>query len=396
MTELELKERRMSLKAELNSLIARGESEKRELVEEENVRAGEIRAEIDNIGKQLEEIAEENRRLAEAEAKKNDNKPNKKEVRKMRLIRLINDVLSNRQFDEDVEKNIQEARSEMAKSGISAKGQIVLRTIQATEATKGQENVPEQKEGIELALRNNLVATKVGATYLGNLVGDVSIPTYNGSTVKWKGEVASAEDGQGEFGEVTLTPHRLTAFVDVSKQFLLQDSNDAEAMLIKDLGDAIREKLDGTIFGGIDVNAEADAPAKIYTATTEVAIANAAYSDVLALEEAIETKNGQNFLFLSSPKAKFTLKGIQRGNGLEVVYKDNEIDGYTTYSSNSVEKGAVIALDPRSLVIAQWGGIDITVDPYTKSTDGQVRLVVNAYFDAKMKSDRIAVLKYTE
>ena len=34
-------------------------------------------------------------------------------------------------------------------------------------------------------------------------------------------------------------------------------------------------------------------------------------------------------------------------------------------------------------VIAQWGGIDLTVDPYTKAADGKVRLVINAYFDAK-------------
>jgi hypothetical protein len=34
------------------------------------------------------------------------------------------------------------------------------------------------------------------------------------------------------------------------------------------------------------------------------------------------------------------------------------------------------------LIIGQWGGYDILVDPYTQATAGTVRLVVNCYFDA--------------
>ena len=40
--------------------------------------------------------------------------------------------------------------------------------------------------------------------------------------------------------------------------------------------------------------------------------------------------------------------------------------------------------DFSNLAIGQWGGIDLTVDPYTKAAAGQVRLVINAYFDAKV------------
>jgi HK97 family phage major capsid protein len=36
------------------------------------------------------------------------------------------------------------------------------------------------------------------------------------------------------------------------------------------------------------------------------------------------------------------------------------------------------------LAIGSWGDIEITVDPYTQATKGCIRLVVNAYFDAKV------------
>jgi hypothetical protein len=35
------------------------------------------------------------------------------------------------------------------------------------------------------------------------------------------------------------------------------------------------------------------------------------------------------------------------------------------------------------LCIAQWGGYDITVDPYSAAATNQVKIVINAYFDAK-------------
>lgn len=79
------------------------------------------------------------------------------------------------------------------------------------------------------------------------LVGNVSIPTYDGSTVGWAGEVDAAADGAGTFGEVELSPKRLTAYVDISKQFLIQDSVSAEALLRKDIVDAISNKLEATI-----------------------------------------------------------------------------------------------------------------------------------------------------
>jgi len=37
----------------------------------------------------------------------------------------------------------------------------------------------------------------------------------------------------------------------------------------------------------------------------------------------------------------------------------------------------------KDLVIGQWGGYDITVDPYTAAKNGMVVLTINAYFDAK-------------
>ena len=63
---------------------------------------------------------------------------------------------------------------------------------------------------------------QAGATYMSGLVGNLSIPVYSGSNVGWAGEVDAATDGAGKFSEVNLEPKRLTAFIDISKQFLIK------------------------------------------------------------------------------------------------------------------------------------------------------------------------------
>ena len=385
MNVLELKEKSLELRKQLAELIAHGQKEERELNEEETNTMAEVRKSIDEINAQIEEIEKENRNI-----QKNTIITENKEIRTMSLLKMINAVVEGRNFTEDEAKAIAEARAEFAKSGIAPKGQIVYRSIAATVEGSGKENVPEDKWNLEVAVRNNLVATKMGADFVSGLVGDVSIPKYAGSNVTWKGETATAADGQGAFSEITLTPKRLTATLDVSKQFLLQDSNDAEALLIRDLGAAIAEKLDETIFGA--GSGDTNTPAGLFNGVTgETALTAITYDDILALEEAVELANGSNYMFVVNPKVKFALKGTQMANGLQMVFDGDEIDGYKTISSNSVVTNGIICMDPHELVIGNWGSaFEIVVDPYTKAADGQVRLVVNAYYDAKLRGNKIA------
>lgn len=386
MTILELKEQSLNYRNQLAELIATGEKEERELNETEVNTMAELRKNIDEINSQIEALEEENRKLSKTEIKNNKIE---KEIRTMSLIKMINAVVEGRNFTEEEAAVMAEARADFAKSGIAPKGQIVYRSVAATVAGAGQENVAEDKWNLEVAVRNNLIATKMGADYVGGLVSDVSVPQYSGSNVLWKGETATAEDGQGTFAEVTLTPKRLTATLDISKQFLAQDSNDAEALLIRDLAAAVAEKLDKTIFGAEKID---NAPEGLFNGVAaEKAIADMNYDDVLALEEAVELANGSNYMFIVNPKVKFALKGTQMANGLQMVFAGNEIDGYKTISSNSVTDKGIICMDPKELIIGQWGSaFDIVVDPYTKAADGQVRLVINAYYDAKLRGNKVA------
>lgn len=393
MNKLELMEKRANLQEELSGIIAKGEAEKRELNEAETSRMAEIKAEMDNLDEEIRKVSEKEKEAAKCGPN------NKKKVKRMKLTELISKVIENRAFSEDEQQMLTEARSEMAKSGINCSGQIALRTLNASTATQGKEAIATDKMPLEISARNAKVISRIGATYLNGLVGNVSFPSYGSTKVGWKGENVLADNGEGSFKEITLSPKRLTAVVEISKQLLAQTSDDVEALIINDINEALGEKLDETIFAGVETVADAPKPISNVEGIKKVESAEAAkYGDVLAMEQAVEEANGviDESVFVLSPSVKYAYKAVQTGNGLPLVLDGENLDGYPYVSSNSVPKGSAYLLCPKDLIVASFGNaVDITVDPVTKADQGMVRLIVNGYFDFAYKSKKIALTKYT-
>ncbi len=379
MTIIEKREQIINLKDELQGIINAGEQEVRELNDTETSRIAEIRSQIDTLETEITNEEAENREMVET-----NNKEVKKENRNMAKFNLFNTVKAV------AEGNVSdEMRSFVNGNKIQMRG-----VIQAQgEAGTGIENVPEDKARLDVAIRNASVLNKLDCTWFGNAVGDISLPKYSGSEVGWKGEIETADNGEGTFTEVVLSPKRLTAVVRISKTFLEQSPEDAEAILMADLANAVAEKLDETIFGA--ASGTTNRPEGLFFnsgyTTTGGTISAITYQDFLDLELAVEEKNGTDFVFIASPQVKYAAKGTQMASGLQMVYDRGEIDGYKAVVSNSVEKGGVICMNTRDLAVALWNGMgDITVDNYTLAADNQIRLVVNMYVDAKLRGDRIA------
>ena len=380
MDSLTLLDKKEQLRVKAEALISNAEKELRKLNKEEDDALTSIKKEIADIDSQIKGIEEENKRNYKQSIKKNI-------MEKFSLLKAINDVANNRQLDERALEVVAAGQAEMRKSGQSYSGQIVLPVeeradIQATVATAGQENVPEDKLGILEPLRAKLVLVQAGASYMTGLIGNVSIPAYSGSNVAWAGEVAAASDGAGTFSEVTLEPKRLTAYIDVSKQFLIQDSNNAEEMLKNDIVAAISNKLEATILGK-DAG-DTSKPAGLLNGVTADEAAPT-FKDIVKMEADLEAKNVTGDIkFIVSPSAKADLKTTDKGTDTgKYLMEDNEINGYPVLCTSAVADKGVIMANWSDLVIGQWGGIDLTVDPYTQAANGKVRLVINAYFDAK-------------
>lgn len=397
MNSLEIIDKKDIEKRKMTEIIEKCKEEIRTMTEEEQTEFDAAKAEIVRLNEELDKLNQELKKYdnsieeVEEEEKRNLNK-NKNNTQKLnkqmefRLLKTINDIANNRSLNEEAQAYINQGIDQMKRSGQNYGGQIVLPlaekrgVIAATTEGLGAENVAEDKLGILEALRDKLVLNEAGAQMLSGLVGNVSIPAYSGSNVTWEGENAAAADGAGSFSEVKLEPKRITAYLDISKQFLIQDSNSAESMLKNDLVSAIADKLEATILG--DGTGSTTMPKGIFNVVTPVATVNT-FAKVVGLEEKLEGKNYGDKVWIVNPKAKSVYKTTAKATNGAMIMEGSEMDGYKVLTSNKVPANGVVFGAFNDLVIGQWGGIDLTVDPYTKAAEGKIRLVINAYFDAK-------------
>ena len=369
-----MKEAILRAQDELDAILNNGEAETRELTDEENSRMAELRTEIEEMRADIAEEERKNEQISKS-------KIEKKMEKEVRLFDLIKEVVNGNVSDEH--------RSYVNGNEISFRA-----PIQATTDEHGEENIPDEKKRLEVAIRNASVLNRIGATWFGNAVGNIRIPKYSGSQVFWAdSENADAADGAGTFEEVELSPKRLTAYITISRQFLAQSPEDAEGILINDLAAAIAEKLDMTVFG-CESGSTSTPAGLLYEGNdymvTGGTLASMAFDDVLNLEELVEEKNGTDFIFVTDPKVKYALRGTQMASGLQFVWENGEIDGRKAVVSNSVCEGGLICFDPRDLAVAVWPETVITVDPYTLAGKNQIKIVVNYLCDAKLKGDRIS------
>jgi HK97 family phage major capsid protein len=382
-TKLELIDLRETIQAEIEEIIALAQSEEREVTEDELTQLDELNEKLNEVNTLIDEKDEALRKLAKR------NKANftigKTEKRSTGLISMINDVLNHRQSDALLEVN--ERGNQLFKgSNLGTTGQIILpmeyrSPIQATVSTHGIEAVPEQKLDIVEALRQKSVLFQCGAQFYNNLTGDVSIPVMGGSNVAWAAENATASDGGSLFAEVVFKPLRLTAYVDVSKQFLLQSQSTAEGIIINDLGRAVMEKLEATLLG--KVAGAATYPAGIGYTITPVDI-TPAWTEIVGLEETLyNAKVAGNITYLINPSMSAALQTTSKDSGSgQFIYQNGNINGRKVLSSGNVYTNGLILGDFTDYAICNWGSaFDLTIDPYSQAANGYVRIVVNSYWN---------------
>lgn len=253
------------------------------------------------------------------------------------------------------------------------------------------------------AIRNKLVLNKAGARFLTGLSGDVRFCAYSGSNVKWAGEADKADDGSGDFTDVTLSPKRLTSYVDISKQMLIQaeDNIQLSRFIMNDFAQAIASTLQATVLGS---HTHADnKPDGIFTGATLQMTGDADYKKIIGMQA--EVYDGAlSYCYITNNAGYAKLKGTLKVGGVSEGFIVDQYDGdptrycadYPLLVTNDIpdingEHGIVFG-DFSELVIGQWGDLDITVDHYTKATDGMIRLVVNTYFDAAIRRDSALAL----
>lgn len=299
------------------------------------------------------------------------------------LLKAIRNVAENRNFDPLTAKVVADGQKEMRQAGLNTVGQIYIPFEQRAAVSvtaEGSDIVGTNLMAIEPALRAKNVLVQSGAKFMTGLSGNVQIPRLSPSNVGWQNEVGQAVDGAPTFDNVTLTPHRLTCFVDLSKQLLVQDSLSVEEAIRQDIIAAITSKLEATILSA-DARTVSN-PGGLMAGKTPTAVAT--FADICKLEAAVESAGVLNPVsYVVSPSVRANFRDMTKGKGMQLAYVDNSLDGATVLSTGNMKDKHFIVADWTNLALAQFGSLDITVDSYSQAVNGCVRLVINSYWDAQ-------------
>ena len=417
-----LKEERGRLLGELSTLQGTLEKESRSMADTEKTRLTEIEARLSAIKDEVETLERLQNLAAQAagsSASRSEEKEKEKLVDAYSFRKAMQMATSGRK--EGVEGEMSAvAAAEFQRSGVSVAAHSLLipsevftRSMTATGGTSGSEggvNIQTSVGGIIDVLMPKMVLNGLGVQKLSGLVGNLDMPTASTlPAAGWNTENGTATEKSPAFGKVTFSPKRLAAFIAVSNQLMLQSSNSIDTYVREFLLNAMALELEKAaikgggsnepvgILGNSSINIAYAGNAA--SNSTNANGAAAVWADVVNLDKLVDVANAQGNAYITNPKVKAALQLTPRqSSGVEGNFvlpsATNELNGYpfnwsTTVPSN-LSKGtsstlsALIYGDFTKMAIASWGGMELTVDPYSGAKGGLTNVILNSYLDVNL------------
>jgi HK97 family phage major capsid protein len=263
----------------------------------------------------------------------------------------------------------------------------------------------DQRPLVDL-LFENMPLMAAGATLVTNLRGNLPIPKFTRTVTRAteKAETAAGTEFTPATSMLTMTPKRVPAFIDVTKSFLLQ-ARGVENILRDFLARELAARWEAQAIGGDGTGSNMlgilNTPGigSVVGGTNGLA---ATWDKIVDLESSVTVANdiGRRYLINSATRRRLkkTARNLNANDGSSVFGDTLEasLNGYPALVSDLVPsnltKGtsagvcsAIIHGDFRDLLLAQWGGVQFLIDPYTQDLAGIVRISAALFVDAAIK-----------
>lgn len=255
------------------------------------------------------------------------------------------------------------------------------RDLTAASAGAGGYLVETANVGFIEMLRNRSVVLNMGATRLSGLQGNVTVPRQSAAaTAYWlANEAATVTESQQTFVQMSLTPKTAGAYTEISRQLLLQSSPAAESIVSNDLAMQVALAVDLAALEGSGASGQPTglsntagigsvtgtslAAAGVIEFQTDVAGAN-----VNPLRGGYVTTPAVAGLLMARPELPST--------GTTRLWQGNIWDGslfnLRAMTSNQLTAATMVFGDWAEMVLAEWGVLEVEVNPYANFQAGIV------------------------
>ena len=256
-------------------------------------------------------------------------------------------------------------------------------------------------------IRNSSAFLNTGLTVITGLEGNVEIPKKLTSS-QWYmvGENVDVPNSKLTFGTVNMIPRQIGVRVPISRRMMKQSSLGIENLVRQDMAESVSLGMDKNIGYGTGNNNQ---PLGIKNTTgigsvtlgggTNLAVSSdlgggthdfGDWADYVALETAIYAANLNvaSMRYVGNSAARGALKTTLRASGSapDYILRDNgTVNGYQFLTSNQMEQNDVLFGNFADVVVGMWSGLDVILDPYTQSANGQVILTCMQDFDVAVR-----------
>jgi hypothetical protein len=397
----ELESRLVDVEKDMTTMLdARGTSGQ-EFTDEENTRFKALAAEKSTLRNKIdvEKEADLHRRERALNSAGKDT-PEQKVAKQFSWARAIEFVAKGKQADGLEGEMSKEAEREARTFGqsidglgvpsmlVNVKGKNVYgqtRDLTAGGTGTGLEYVESLEKMHQFGLEIAPKAFQLGVTVWTGLTSNIYVTETGEASAVWETEVATADETTPATSRpVSLSPKRLAAFTDISKQLLLQRSI-ADQIVKTQLEKAKNRKLDHTIFQGTGVSpipTGIDATANVNSFASGGVPSRQTFIDMWAMLAADNSADlGQINVATTSAIYAF-LEGayLDAGSG-RFVLENGKVRGHDVLWSNNVAANTILMGDFSQFVVGQWGGYDLLVNPYTKGKEAIIEVIINSFFD---------------
>jgi HK97 family phage major capsid protein len=400
MESIKLKEDRAVLVENMETIFNAAKSESRDLTEDESKTWEGFNTEIEALDKKIE-MAERQEDLnksiaANISATKSSNN-NKKEFKKYSFLKAVNEFANGKLTGLEAEMDQEAKRNNSGIVGLGVPTEMFgmeKRTNPQTTAD-ADEFIPTNVGDFVGTLQAKTVLGGL-ATWMSGLSGNVKLPVLSDTTAGWVGETASATDAATAVAGPTLSPERLSSYMDISKQLLIQTNDSIERAIRDDMMGAIAAKVESAVLGESD--GTANEPQGVFNAGTNVgAAATLSRTELLKFEKALADANSDfgRMAWIVNPEGREQLRNlandiIATSGASTPLWNNNQLIGYDAFCTTNVIATLGSGNDENGIVLGRWddcvigqfgNALDVLVDPYTKAKEGQIRIVINSYWD---------------
>lgn len=328
---------------------------------------------------------------------------NSKEIRQFSIVRAIAALANpgDRRLREAAAFEFEVSEAAAARYGRTAQGLMVPTDVLGVWKQRDL-NTSDDNEIVATnllanefidVLRNSASVMQAGARMMPGLVGNVAIPKKTAaSTAGWiSTEGGASSESEPTFGTVSLTPKTVGAFTDMTRQLILQSTPAIEALVRDDLTQALALAIDKGALEGTGLSGQ---PTGILSTVgvnkpSSFAAAVPTFAEMVALESAVAEDNALfgNLAYITDAATYGGLKTKSKDTGSGMfVLENGEANGYRVIRSQQATAGNVYFGNFADCMIGMWGGLDLTVDPYTSSNTGTVRIVALQSVDVALRN----------